>query len=143
MDKNGNIDKITPTQTINISALAQASIPGSKKINKFYRDEQYVYVATDFSILQIDPIKDEIKETFYPTNSQSPILDITVLGEIIYALTSGKLLYAEKTNPLIPNQAAWKLDDRLASLFENSYAGIERVNNQLFVLLKTDAYGSD
>ena len=29
--KNGNIDKITPTQTINISALAQASIPGSKK----------------------------------------------------------------------------------------------------------------
>ena len=59
--KNGNIDKITPTQTINISALAQASIPGSKKINKFYRDEQYLYVATDFSVLQIDPIKDEIK----------------------------------------------------------------------------------
>ena len=141
--KNGNIDKITPTQTINISALAQASIPGSKKINKFYRDEQYLYVATDFSVLQIDPIKDEIKETFYPTNSQAPILDLTVIGDIIYALTSKKLLYADKTNPLIPNQAAWTLDNRLASLFENSYAGIESVNNQLVALLKTDAYGSD
>lgn len=31
----------------------------------------------------------------------------------------------------------------MASLFENSYAGIESVNNQLVALLKTDAYGSD
>ena len=60
--KNGNIDKITSTQTINIPALKQTQIPGSKKINRFYRDNDYVYVATDFSVLQLDPNKDEIKE---------------------------------------------------------------------------------
>ena len=141
--KNGNIDKITPTQTINISALSQASIPGSKKINRFYRDNDYVYVATDFSVLQIDPNKDEIKETFYPTNGVIPIIDVTVDGPLIYALTTGKLLVAEKTNPLLPSQSAWSLDNRIKSLFANSYAAIEKSNGELFVLFKTVEYGSD
>ena len=141
--KNGNIDKITSTQTINIPALKQTQIPGSKKINRFYRDNDYVYVATDFSVLQLDPNKDEIKETFYPTNGTVPIIDVTVVGPVIYALTPGKLLLAEKANPLLPSQSAWTNDNRLESLFANSYAAIEKSNNELFVLFKTDAYGAD
>lgn len=141
--KNGNIDKITASQTINIPALKQAQLPGSKKINRFYRDLDFVYVATDFSVLQLDPNKDEIKETFYPTNGMVPIIDITVVDQIIYALTPGKLLIAEKANPLLPSQSAWTNDNRLESLFENAYAAIEKVNNDLYVLLKIDAYGAD
>ena len=141
--KNGNIDKITATQTMNIPALKQLQIPGSKKINRFYRDEDWLYVATDFSLLQLDPVKDEIKETFYPTNGTVPIIDVTVMGPVIYALTPGKLLIAEKSNPLLPSQSAWTNDNRLESLFENKYAAIEKSNNELFILFKTDAYGAD
>jgi hypothetical protein len=141
--KNGNIDKITSTETINIPALKQTQLPGSKKINRFYRDNDYVYVATDFSVLQLDPNKDEIKETFYPTNGTVPIIDVTVVGPVIYALTPGKLLLAEKANPLLPSQSAWTNDNRLESLFANSYAAIEKSNDELFVLFKTVEYGSD
>ena len=68
--KNGNIDKIQGDHIINIPAIKLASISGSKNINRFYRNGSIVYVATDFGIVLINPIKNEIKDTYYPTNGE-------------------------------------------------------------------------
>jgi hypothetical protein len=140
---NGNIDKLINDEVINIPSVKLAQIPGSKKINRFYRDITYVYVATDFSVLQLDTEKDEIKETFYPTGGQYPIVDVTVVSDTIYALTQGKLLFGLKNNPTLPASSAWNLDNRLESLSTFSYSEIEKVGNELYVLYKSSNYGED
>ena len=59
---NGNLDKIYNNQIINIPAIKLAQIPGSKRINKIVPFGNYIYLATGFSIVKIDPTKDEVKE---------------------------------------------------------------------------------
>ena len=140
---NGNIDKLINDEVINIPSDKLVQIPGSKKINRFYRDLAYVYVATDFSILQLDTEKDEIKETFYPTAGQFPIVDITVLADTIYALSQTKLLYGLKNNPTLPSASAWNLDNRMEGQLAPYFTEIERVGNELYLLYKGINYGED
>ena len=66
--ENGNIDKLKNERIINIPAIKMASVASSKRINGFIRFGSFIYVSTDFSIIQLNPVKNEVKDTFYPTN---------------------------------------------------------------------------
>ena len=50
---NGNIDKITASSIYNIPAIKLASVPNSKRINRFIRNGDYVYIATDFCVTTV------------------------------------------------------------------------------------------
>ena len=89
--KNGNIDKIKDENIVNIPAIKLAGFSGSKNINRFYRSNEGVYVATDFGVVLINPNKNEIKDTYYPSNGEEPILDIEIQNQKIYALSSMKM----------------------------------------------------
>jgi hypothetical protein len=89
--KNGNIDKISGDRLINIPAIKLASISGSKTINRFYRYGNTIYVATDFGVVLVNPLKNEIKDTYYPTNGMEAIVDLTVKDQQILALSPTKL----------------------------------------------------
>ena len=68
--ENGNLDFLKDNQITNIPALRLADIPGNKSINKIVEHDGLVYLATGFSILVIDPVKLEVKDTYYPTNGE-------------------------------------------------------------------------
>ena len=73
---NGNIDKLQNNSVTNIPAIELAQIQGSKKIYSIKERNGFLYFATGFSIVQVDPDKEEVKNTWYPTNGNDPIFDI-------------------------------------------------------------------
>ena len=141
--KNGNIDVLKEGAIFNIPALKLASIPYSKKINSFRRNGDFILAATDFSIVKINDVKKEIKDTYYPTDGLEKIVDVAVKADTLFALTPSKLLYAIYTNPALPDPSQWTTDTRLPQISTNFYAGLEKVSTIFFVLFKTPMYGSD
>ena len=140
---NGNIDKITASSIYNIPAIKLAQVPNSKRINRFVRNGDYVYVATDFCVTKLDLNKDEIKDTYYPTNGNEAILDLSFSADTIFALSSDRLKYGIIDNPALPDVSQWQVDLRFPIQFENSYAEIEQFENKQFILLKSPIYGQD
>ncbi|MAA58205.1 MAG: hypothetical protein CL855_07060 [Cryomorphaceae bacterium] len=140
---NGNIDKITASSVYNIPAIKLAQVPNSKRINRFVRNGDYVYVATDFCVTKLDLNKDEIKDTYYPTNGNEAILDLSFSADTIFALSSDRLKYGIIDNPALPDVSQWQVDLRFPIQSENSYAEIEQFENKQFILLKSPIYGQD
>jgi hypothetical protein len=140
---NGNIDKIVDNRVTNIPAIRLAQVQGNKRINKIVAHDGYLYFATSFSIVKIDPLKDEVRETFYPTEEGAAILDLAFRGDSIFALTSNRLLRANINNIALGDPANWITDNRLDVLTANSYQDIEIVQDQLYILYKGDGYGLD
>jgi hypothetical protein len=141
--KNGNIDVLKEGEIFNIPALKLASIPYSKKINSFRRNGDFILAATDFSIAKINDVKKEIKDTYYPTDGLEKIVDVALKADTLFALTPSKLLYANYTNPALPDPSQWSIDMRLPQISSNYYDGLENFNTVFFVLFKTPSYGSD
>lgn len=143
--KNGNIDKIVNNQILNIPAIKLAEVTGSKQINGFYRSGSYIYIATDFCIVKFDPNKNEVKDTYYPTNSLDPIVDVLVISDTLYALSSGMLQKAHVSNPGLSDPGYWTTDTRLTQLISanQSYSDMEEVNGALYVLFNISDFGKD
>lgn len=141
--QNGNIDKIQDNKVYNIPAIKLATLSGSKKVNRFYRSDEDVFVATDFGVVVINTLKNEIKDTYYPSNGNEPILDIESQGQKLYALTATKLYVGTKGNVLLPSPEGWQEDIRVPSWSYGTYAAIEQAHNELFVLAKSTEYGND
>ena len=133
---NGNIDKLKNDVIYNIPALKLAQISNSKRINRFEKNGAYIYVACDFAILKLDPSKNEIKDTYYPTNSLESIIDLCFKNDTVFALTPTKLLFGNSLNPALADQSQWTLDSRLTVISGNSYKDIEIFNSQILVLFK-------
>jgi hypothetical protein len=89
--ENGNIDRLKNDVIYNIPALELASVTSSKRINRFDKKGNFIYAACDFAILKINPVKNEIKDTYYPTNSLEAVNDICFNGDTVYALSPTKL----------------------------------------------------
>jgi hypothetical protein len=140
---NGNIDKLKNDLVYNIPALKLAQISNSKRVNRFEKNGAYIYVACDFAILKLDPTKNEIKDTYYPTNSLEGVSDLCFKNDTLFALTPTKLLYGIISNPALADQSQWNVDSRLALLSGGAYQDIEIFNSQLVVLLKTAGSSAD
>lgn len=141
--KNGNIDKYKNGEIVNIPAIKLAQISVSKRINRFERNGIYVYAANDFSIVQLDASKNEVKETFYPSNSTERIVDVAIYQDSIYALTPTQLLKGFLPNPILPDYSQWVRDIRLPYQTANKYTEMDLFNDRLVVLKKSDDYGAD
>lgn len=140
---NGNIDHIKENSVTNIPAIQLAPIQGQKRIYKWREYQGYMYCATGFGIVKIDPVKNEVRETYYPTNGNTPIVDLLLKNDSIYALTENQLFKGSLNNPALPDPTQWVVDSRVPYLASNSYKGIEFVSNDLFILLDHVNYAED
>lgn len=140
---NGNIDKWQAGKITNLPAIKLAQISNSKRINQFERSGAYIYVANDFSIVLIDVAKEEIKDTYYPTNGLEAIVDVALTQDSIFALTSSQMLKGLRSNPALPDYSQWNRDLRFPYQATNKYRELQTVNQQFWVLRSNDAYGQD
>lgn len=106
--KNGNIDFLSGSKVTNIPYLKMSDKMGDKSIVSFQTDSRFTYAATSFAILKIDPIKKEIKDTYYPPLNGNKIKDLLIFGDSIYALSDSILYSADRNNPLLANEIHWK-----------------------------------
>ncbi len=143
--ENGNIDVIKNNKVINIPAIKLAQIQGNKRINKFIEKDGFLYLATGFSIVKLDPNKNEIKETFYPTIENESILDLAFSGDTIFAMTASKLIKGILNNPIIADPSVWTIDNRLNILSSENeaYKEVEVIDNEIYILKCNTDYGKD
>ena len=141
--KNGNIDKWKNGSIYNIPAVKMANIPNSKQINRFERNGDYIYVATDFAVIVLNPSKNEVKDTYYPTNGNEKINDVAFLDDTLFALSPSRMLKAALNNPTIPDPSAWTQDYRLPPSASGPYKEAESVAGTMFVLVQNSQYGAD
>ncbi len=143
--ENGNVDKIQNNRVTNIPAIRLAQIQGSKRINKIVEHNGSMYFATGFSIVVIDPVNDEVKDTYYPTNGLVPIVDVAFKNDTIFALTKEKMYFGNINNVALADPTQWSIDSRVPDLLSsnNYYQEIETLNDNLFLTYKVDGYGND
>lgn len=143
--ENGNLDQIKNNSVTNIPAIVLAQIQGSKKIHKIVSHEGYVYLATGFSIVKIDPDKQEVKDTYYPTNGNVPIVDIAFRNDSIYALTKTQMYSGRTNNIALADPTQWIVDSRIQPLTDPdvTYENIEVIGQDLFIQKNRSAYGID
>ncbi len=140
--ENGNVDKIKDNRVTNIPAIKLAQLQGSKKIYKMVEYDEHMYLATGFSIVKIDPKKNEVRDTYYPTNGNQAIVDIVFANDSIYALTSDKMFRGSVNNIALADPAQWTLDSRVSPT-SHGFSDIEYTFGNLYVLSKDPSYSGD
>ena len=143
--ETGNLDQITGSRVTNIPAIVLSSIVGDKKIYKIVEHQGFIYCATGFGIVKIDPARSEVKDSYYPNGSSSPIIDLAFSNDSIFALTNEGVLKGRLNNPALAATSQWTLDTRvpLLSGVNNLYIAIENVGNDLFISKNRSSYGND
>ncbi|AUD02327.1 transcriptional regulator [Spirosoma pollinicola] len=126
--RSGNLDLLNLTSTgepgsvTNINTIVTASsLPSARGINHINRIGTTAYLSTDFGLVVLDLVKDEIRDTYFSQRADGtplPIFQTAATTDSLYALTaplvqteSGRRLRAIRfaTNVNIVDPANWKL----------------------------------
>jgi len=97
-----NIDLLKGSQTINIPAIKDASIPG-KSLNNVYIDGSLAYLSTGFGLVKLDIERNEISETYqFADGGESIRVNACLIkGSTIYAATGQGLYLADMNRNLL------------------------------------------
>lgn len=106
---DGNIDFVFKNRILNLPQIKEKLLQGSKRINGFTFNDNVVLVSTDFGIVAIDIIKEEIKDTYYigDLGESVRVNRTAILNGKIYAATEKGLLSANLNEPLLIHYSNW------------------------------------
>lgn len=105
--ETGNLDIIQNERVINLPAIVQSSVNGSKRINNIVCHNGNAYLATGVGIVVINLSKQEVRDT-YNTSSINPIIvDIAIHEDSIFALTNNKLRAGALSNNFLADPGQW------------------------------------
>ncbi len=132
--ENGNIDAIVNKDYINITDILQASILGSKRINRIIIDEDRALLASNFGIVHMNLDDLLLYDTWYigPFGSMVQVYDLLIADEMLYAATNAGLL---ATSTDTPNPADYRQWEKISVTGESNevFNKLAFHNNTLFV----------
>ena len=91
---NGNIDLVKGQKIINIPDIKNASVLGTKKINRIRFIGNYAYLSTSFGIVAVDLINYQIKDTYRLRGVGLNCMDMVEFEGYFYAATDEGLFRA-------------------------------------------------
>jgi len=141
---NGNIDLFKNDQIFNISDLKRKNMVGSKRINRITFYDKLCYLSCDFGIVVLDPVRKEIKDTYYigPNGSSIVVNDFIFDDTLFYAATDKGLYYAKKDNPFLADFASWQKD--LGMKYPNAkYNTLAVRKGHLYINMSNPVFGTD
>ena len=96
--RNGNLDFLSLTDTgepgavTNLNTIVSAStLPGSRGINHLNRIGNNAYLSTDFGLVVLDLLKNEIRDTYFSQRTDGsplPVYQTATTADSLYALTA-------------------------------------------------------
>lgn len=96
--RNGNLDFLTVSDTgepgavKNVSTIVTApNLPASRGINHVLRLGNDTFLSTDFGLVVLDVVKDEVRDTYFsrrPDGSPRPVYQTAATPDSLYALTA-------------------------------------------------------
>lgn len=141
--ENGNLDQIKTSGVVNIPAIKLAQVSGSKRVNKIVTYNGLAYVATDFALVIIDPVKSEVKDTYYPTNSAQAVNDVAFMNDSIYVLSDTKLFRGLESNAFLADPTQWGTDPRVPIPSAAHYGELALQQGELHISYLSDTFGGD
>jgi hypothetical protein len=129
-----NIDLVTNNIVFNIPDIKRKYIPGKKEIYRIKTKGKYAYLASNFGIVVLDLLKNEIYDTWKPGTGgeTAEVYDLSFGIDKIYAATSSGVYYAELTNPGLSYYSNW---NKITSLRGSSasYNAVVVSNSKIYV----------
>ncbi len=141
--ENGNMDKLDGSTVYNLPALKLSSISGDKKIIKFISKGKYLYAATRFGIMKIDPVRMEVLDTYYPPLNGRNLNDFSLHKDSIYVLSDTNLFVISSKNPLIANPLNWKVDQRVRKRNKTIFTTLLSYGDDLLLATVHPDFGKD
>ena len=107
---NSNIDLLKGSTIINIPDIKNKLSAGSKTVNDIYCYDNIAYVSTDFGVVAVDLINEEVDNTYVigSTGNQTIVLDCTISQDTIYALTIEGLKRASLQSNNLLDYSQWE-----------------------------------
>lgn len=107
---NSNIDLIKGNTIINLPDIKNKLSAGSKTINNIYCKDNIAYLSTDFGIVALDLINEEVDNTFVigSTGNQTVILDCAISQDTLYALSAEGLKRAPLEAENLLDYSQWE-----------------------------------
>ncbi len=132
--ENGNIDIMTDQGFMNIPDIMQASILGSKRINRIVFNGHNALLACDFGIVVLDIAERLIRDTWNigPHGSMVNVNDLLVTDTMLFAATNAGLLYAHADAPNLADFSHWHRD-AVSGQAGEQFAYVAAHNNALVV----------
>jgi hypothetical protein len=123
-------DQVNRTFLTVVDILDKPTIPPNNKgINQFFRNQDLVYISTDYGISVYDINALEFGDTYYigPNGSQLKVRQTTMFNDYIYAATEQRLYRASLDNPNLIDYQEWE------SLNNGNWLGVQNVEDRLYV----------
>ncbi|MCK5856092.1 MAG: hypothetical protein KAG64_01305 [Bacteroidales bacterium] len=141
---NGNIDLYKNDQVYNISDIKRKNMVGSKQINRIVFRNKLCYLSCDFGIVVLDPIRKEIKDTYYigPDGSALVINDFTFDDSLFYAATDKGLYSAKIDNQFLSDYSVWTKDLQI-KYPDAKYNTLATRKGHLYVNMSNPVFGTD
>lgn len=129
---SGNIDLIKGNTIVNMPDIRNEISSGSKSINNVFVENSTAYLSTDFGIVVVNLVEEEIAATYIigSTGNQVRIDDLTVHQDTIYALTAEGLKRASLAAPNLLDFSNW--EHNIANLPSQNLKLIETYNGFLY-----------
>lgn len=121
--ENGTIDLIKSEEITSITAIRDADIAGSRKINKFLLAENAVFASSDIGLIRINPGQQAISEVYREIGSEGEAI------EAYEAIIIGDELIVNTDKGLLNGSLASNLLD--FSNWSSSAPGLENISNLL------------
>ncbi len=108
--ENGNIDAIINKNFYNITDILQATILGSKRINRIIIDDDRALLACNFGIVHLNLDDLLIYDTWYigPFGSMVQVYDLLITNEMLYAATNAGLMTTSTDTPNPADYRQWE-----------------------------------
>jgi hypothetical protein len=137
--EDGNLDFWSENEIINFTAIKNATLIGSKRINSIESNDGLVYLTADFGVVVIEPQRIEVEESYVglgSTGENIPILSVAFSTDSIYLGSESEILSAslgENTNREDFNN--WER----FTIKNKPVVGMANLNGQLYAALEGDS----
>lgn len=133
--QNTNVDLLRDNTITNISDILRKTLPGIKRINKIRFIDNFAYLATSFGIVVLDPVRNEIKDTYTPGLDGNPveIFDIIFFDNNLYAATASGLFRAPAGSPDLVYFGTWERINNIPG-YTQTFHGLETIGNYLITV---------
>lgn len=141
---NGNVDLLRGNRITNIADILKKNIDAPKKINRIRCRDNFAYMATDFGIVVLDIVRDEVKDTWRPGpgGGYNAVNDLAMGDGEVFAATDNGLFKATLGVEGLSFFGNWELVD-LLPMPTAVYNVALFLGNRLYVNMKEDGGGGD
>jgi ligand-binding sensor domain-containing protein len=141
---NANIDLYHNDRIYNLSDIKRKPMVGSKRINRIVFRDKLAYLCTDFGIVVLDPVRREIKDTYYigPNGTALIVNDLAFDDSLFYAATSDGIYSARIKDPFLSNYQVWTKDLQIQNPDAN-YNAVCVFKGNLYANLSSKIFATD